>query len=237
MKDSLKGTLTSLGCAAPVVGTTIVSLANPEATLNTVGDGTVSGLNGVSTSANGTADASMNSSETDLGKETLGLITVGALIAGITATPVIHVKTKNDAPFDLMEKRANEVYDKYNKDHIPSDQRGKGIIIADNPETATICNEIFNKTFANKDHLILNIKSLSLAIEETLVKYDLSAEDKKRLEDTASLLKELDAAFTKKKKITLSTKDNEILSFILDSFRKHQENKKSTAKKLVKEKE
>lgn len=230
MDEDLMGTLLSTGGSSSVIGTSAITLTYPEKVADTA-------TNGTSTSAAGSVNSLNGSSESELGKETLGVIIVGAFIAGITAPPVIYVKTKNDAPFDLMEKRANEVYDKYNKNHIPSDQRGKGIIIADNPETATICNEIVNKTFANKDHLILNIKSLSLAIEETLVKYDLSVEDKKRLEDTASLLKELDDAFTKKKKITLSTKDNEILSFILDSFRKHQENKKSNAKKLVKEKE
>lgn len=237
MKERLKGTLTSIGCAVPIVGTSIVSLASPDTTLNTIGDGTVSGLNGLSSSANGTSVKSMGTTEVNSGDATLGVLAVGSLAAGVTAISPTSLKTKNDAPFDLMEKRANKVYDKYNKNHIPSDQRGKGIIIADNPKTATICNEIFNKTFVSRDHLILNIKSFLSAAEETLVKYDLSVGDKEKLENTASLLKELDAAFTKKKMITLSTKDNEMLLFVLDSFRKHQENKKSTAKKLVKEKE
>ena len=232
MKERLKGTLTSIGCAVPIVGTSIVSLASPDTTLNTIGDGTVSGLNGLCSSANGTSVKSMGTTEVNSGDATLGVLAVGSLAAGVTAISPTSLKTKNDAPFDLMEKRANKVYDKYNKNHIPSDQRGKGIIIADNPKTATICNEIFNKTFVSRDHLILNIKSFLSAVEETLVKYDLSVGD-----NTASLLKELDAAFTKKKMITLSTKDNEMLLFVLDSFRKHQENKKSTAKKLVKEKE
>ena len=34
----------------------------------------------------------------------------------------------------------------------------------------------------------------------------------------------------------MTTKDNETLLFILNSFKKHQENKKSNAKKLIKEK-
>ena len=39
-----------------------------------------------------------------------------------------------------------------------------------------------------------------------------------------------------KKIIRLSTKDDEALSFILNCFKKHQENKINTAKKLIKEK-
>ena len=68
-----------------------------------------------------------------------------------------EIETKNDPEYDLIEKRANKIYDKYHKNHVPSSQRGKGIIIADTPDTAVICNEMFNNTFVDEYHLVLNI--------------------------------------------------------------------------------
>lgn len=147
-----------------------------------------------------------------------------------------EIETKNDPEFDLMEKEANKIYDKYHKGHVPSSQRGKGIIIADTPETAVICNEMFNNTFVDEYHLVLNIESLLLAVSNILDTKELIPEERKQLEKAKNLLIELKAAYTEKKIITLSTKDNETLLFILNSFKKHQENKKSNAKKLIKEK-
>ena len=149
---------------------------------------------------------------------------------------IIYYKTKNDIEYDIIEKRANKIYDKYHKGHVPSSQRGKGIIIADTPETAVICNEMFNNTFVDEYHLVLNIESLLLAVSNILDTKELISEERKQLEKTKNLLIELKAAYTEKKIITLSTKDNETLLFILNSFKKHQENKKSNAKKLIKEK-
>ena len=147
-----------------------------------------------------------------------------------------EIETKNDPEFDLMEKEANKIYDKYHKGHVPSSQRGKGIIIADTPETAITCNEMFNNTFVDEYHLVLNIESLLLAVSNILDTKELISEERKQLEKAKNLLIELKAAYTEKKIITLSTKDNETLLFILNSFKKHQENKKSNAKKLIKEK-
>lgn len=147
---------------------------------------------------------------------------------------IIYYKTKNDIEYDVIEKRANKIYDRYHKDHIPSDKRGKGIIIADTPETAVICNEMFNNTFVDEYHLVLNIESLLLAVSNILDTKELISEERKQLEKTKNLLIELKAAYTEKKIITLSTKDNETLLFILNSFKKHQENKKNNAKKLIK---
>ena len=149
---------------------------------------------------------------------------------------IIYYKTKNDIEYDIIEKRANKIYDKYHKGHVPSSQRGKGIIIADTPETAVICNEMFNNTFVDEYHLVLNIESLLLAVSNILDTKELISEERKQLEKAKNLLIELKAAYTEKKIITLSTKDNETLLFILNSFKKHQENKKSNAKKLIKEK-
>ena len=149
---------------------------------------------------------------------------------------IIYYKTKNDIEYDIIEKRANKIYDKYHKGHVPSSQRGKGIIIADTPETAVICNEMFNNTFVDEYHLVLNIESLLLAVSNILDTKELIPEEKAKLEKAKDLLMELKAAYTEKKIITLSTKDNEKLLFILNSFKKHQENKKSNAKKLIKEK-
>ena len=149
---------------------------------------------------------------------------------------IIYYKTKNDIEYDIIEERTNKIYDKYHKSHIPSDKRGKGIIIADTPETAVICNEMFNNTFVDEYHLVLNIESLLLAVSNILDTKELISEERKQLEKTKNLLIELKAAYTEKKIITLSTKDNETLLFILNSFKKHQENKKSNAKKLIKEK-
>jgi len=149
---------------------------------------------------------------------------------------VLYYKTKNDIEYDVIEKRANKIYDKYHKDHISSSQRGKGIIIADTPETAVICNEMFNNTFVDEYHLVLNIESLLLAVSNILDTKELILEEKEKLEKARDLLIELKAAYTEKKIITLSTKDNETLLFILNNFKKHQENKKNNAKKLIKEK-
>lgn len=146
------------------------------------------------------------------------------------------IETKNDPEFDLMEKDANKVYDKYHKNHIPSSQKGKGIIIAETPDTAVICNEMFNNTFVDEYHLVLNIESLLLAVSGILDSKELVQKEKEQLESTKALLIELKAAYTEKKIITLSTKDNETLSFILNSFKKHQENKKNNAKKLIRKK-
>ena len=149
---------------------------------------------------------------------------------------IIYYKTKNDIEYDIIEKRANKIYDKYHKGHVPSSQRGKGIIIADTPETAVICNEMFNNTFVDEYHLVLNIESLLLAVSNILDTKELILEEKEKLEKARDLLIELKAAYTEKKIITLSTKDNETLLFILNNFKKHQENKKNNAKKLIKEK-
>ena len=147
-----------------------------------------------------------------------------------------EIETKNDPEYDLIEKRANKTYDKYHKNHVPSSQRGKGIIIADTPDTAVICNEMFNNTFVDEYHLVLNIKSLLLAVSDILDTKELIPEEKEKMEKTKDLLVELKAAYTEKKIIILDTKDNETLSFILNCFKKHQENKINTAKKLMKEK-
>ena len=149
---------------------------------------------------------------------------------------IIYYKTKNDIEYDIIEKRANKIYDKYHKGHVPSSQRGKGIIIADTSETAVICNEMFNNTFVDEYHLVLNIESLLLAVLNILDTKELISEEKEKLEKARDLLIELKAAYTEKKIITLSTKDNETLLFILNNFKKHQENKKNNAKKLIKEK-
>ena len=149
---------------------------------------------------------------------------------------IIYYKTKNDIEYDIIEKRANKIYDKYHKGHVPSSQRGKGIIIADTPETAVICNEMFNNTFVDEYHLVLNIESLLLAVSNILDTKELIPEEKAKLEKAKDLLMELKAAYTEKKIITLSTKDNETLLFILNNFKIHQENKKNNAKKLIKEK-
>lgn len=147
---------------------------------------------------------------------------------------IIYYKTKNDIEYDIIEKRANKIYDKYHKGHVPSSQRGKGIIIADTPETAVICNEMFNNTFVDEYHLVLNIESLLLAVSNILDTKELIPEEKAKLEKAKDLLMELKAAYTEKKIITLSTKDNEKLLFILNNFKIHQENKKNNAKKLIK---
>ena len=236
MKDSLKETLTSLGIAAPIVGITVASLTEPEQTANTTGNTTISSFDKVSTSVNSSQNSSIDAAGTDLGKNSTILTVACAAIGGMTATPVIMLETKNNIEYDLIEKRANKIYDKYHKNHVPSSQRGKGIIIADTPDTAVICNEMFNNTFVDEYHLVLNIESLLLAVSDILDTKELIPEEKEKMEKTKDLLIELKAAYTEKKIIILDTKDNETLSFILNCFKKHQENKINTAKKLIKEK-
>lgn len=95
---------------------------------------------------------------------------------------------------------------------------------------------MFNKTFVDEYHLVLNIEALLLSVSDILDTKELISEEKEKLEKAKDILIELKAAYTEKKIITLSTKDNETLSFILDCFRKHQENKRNAAKKLIREK-
>ena len=221
MDDDLNNTLMVSGCG---IGITLIT-AYPKSITNS----------GTSTT-DGITKTSFDTSENELGEQ---LITGAAAItfAGATTTPVVYeVKTKNNVNYDVIEKRANKIYDKYHKNHVPSSQRGKGIIIADNPDTAEICHEMFNTTFVDREHLVLNIISLLLALEEIVNEGNIPSNTKVKLEETINLLRDIKAAYTEKKIIRLSTKDDEALSFILNCFKEHQENKKNNAKKLIKEK-
>ena len=230
MDDDSLGISTSLGGSSTIVGLSAIMLSYPEETSRLIVGGTTEG--GITSSVNSIG----NSMESELGKDSIVMIVFSAIIGGMSAAPVIYVETKNDIEYDVIEKRANKIYDKYHKGHVSSSKKGKGIIIADTPETAVICNEMFNNTFVDEYHLVLNIESLLLAISNILDTKELISEERKQLEKAKNLLIELKAAYTEKKIITLSTKDNETLLFILNSFKKHQENKKSNAKKLIKEK-
>jgi len=230
MDDDSLGISTSLGGSSTIVGLSVIMLSYPEETSRLIVGGTTEG--GITSSVNSIG----NSMKSELGEEATGMTVFSAIIGGMSAAPVIYVETKNDIEYDVIEKRANKIYDKYHKGHVSSSQKGKGIIIADTPETAIICNEMFNNTFIDESHLILNIESLLLAISDILGTKELVLEEKEELEKAKELLIELKAAYTEKKIITLSTKDNETLLFILNSFKKHQENKKNNAKKLTKEK-
>lgn len=221
MDDDLINTLMVSGCG---IGITLIT-EYPKSITNS----------GTSTT-DGITKTSFDTSENELGEQ---LITGAAAItfAGATTTPVVYeVRTKNNVNYDVIEKRANKIYDKYHKNHIPSSQRGKGIIIADNPDTAEICHEMFNTTFVDREHLVLNIISLLLALEEIINEDNIPSNTKVKLEETINLLRDIKAAYTEKKIIRLSTKDDEALSFILNCFKEHQENKKNNAKKLIKEK-
>lgn len=225
MNDSLRGTLIGTGSSCGVTGTTATTTEYPETLTNS----------GASI-ANGTGKTSLDSSESGLGKETTGGIVISALAGAFTSAPVVYeVRTKNNIDYDVIEKRANKIYDRYNKNHVPSDKRGKGIIIADNPDTAEICHRMFNTTFVNKEHLILNIISLLLALEEIVNNNNLLPQAKAKLEETINLLNDIKAAYTEKKIIKLSTEHNETLLFILNNFESHQQEKKDNTKKLIKE--
>ena len=227
MDDDSLGISTSLGGSSTIVGLSAIMLSYPEETSRLIVGGTTEG--GITSSVNSIG----NSMESELGKDSIVMTVFFAIIGGMSAAPVIYVETKNDIEYDVIEKRANKIYD---KGHVSSSKKGKGIIIADTPETAVICNEMFNNTFVDEYHLVLNIESLLLAVSNILDTKELISEERKQLEKAKNLLIELKAAYTEKKIITLSTKDNETLLFILNSFKKHQENKKSNAKKLIKEK-
>ena len=230
MNNKLKNTLTSIGGASASLGISAitVSFSDEIGTLTTKNTAPITTSNGTLSTDN----SIKNSTESDVGV----FLTTGVSLGMLGASKSLSIETKNDVDYDLIEKRANKIYDKYHRNHIPSSQRGKGIIIADTPETAVICNEMFNNTFVDEYHLVLNIESLLLAVSNILDTKELISEERKQLEKAKNLLIELKAAYTEKKIITLSTKDNETLLFILNSFKKHQENKKSNAKKLIKEK-
>ena len=230
MNDKLKSTLTSIGGASASLGISAitVSFSDEIGTLTTKNTAPITTSNGALSIDN----SIKNSTESDVGV----FLTTGVSLGMLGASKSLSIETKNDVDYDLIEKRANKIYDKYHRNHIPSSQRGKGIIIADTPETAITCNEMFNNTFVDEYHLVLNIESLLLAVSNVLDTKELISEERKQLEKAKNLLIELKAAYTEKKIITLSTKDNETLLFILNSFKKHQENKKSNAKKLIKEK-
>ena len=230
MNDKLKSTLTSIGGASASLGISAitVSFSDEIGTLTTKNTAPITTSNGALSIDN----SIKNSTESDVGV----FLTTGASLGMLGASKSLSIETKNDVDYDLIEKRANKIYDKYHRNHIPSSQRGKGIIIADTPEIAITCNEMFNNTFVDEYHLVLNIESLLLAVSNILDTKELIPEEKEKLEKTKDLLIELKAAYTEKKIITLSTKDNETLLFILNSFKKHQEKKKSNAKKLIREK-
>ena len=230
MNNKLKNTLTSIGGASASLGISAitVSFSDEIGTLTTKNTAPITTSNGTLSTDN----SIKNSTESDVGV----FLTTGVSLGMLGASKSLSIETKNDVDYDLIEKRANKIYDKYHRNHIPSSQRGKGIIIADTPETAVICNEMFNNTFVDEYHLVLNIESLLLAVSNILDTKELIPEERKQLEKAKNLLIELKAAYTEKKIITLSTKDNETLLLILNSFKKHQENKKSNAKKLIKEK-
>ena len=230
MNNKLKNTLTSIGGASASLGISAitVSFSDEIGTLTTKNTAPITTSNGTLSTDN----SIKNSTESDVGV----FLTTGVSLGMLGASKSLSIETKNDVDYDLIEKRANKIYDKYHRNHIPSSQRGKGIIIADTPETAVICNEMFNNTFVDEYHLVLNIESLLLAVSNILDTKELIPEEKAKLEKAKDLLMELKAAYTEKKIITLSTKDNETLLFILNNFKKHQENKKNNAKKLIKEK-
>ena len=230
MNDKLKSTLTSIGGASASLGISAitVSFSDEIGTLTTKNTAPITTSNGALSIDN----SIKNSTESDVGV----FLTTGVSLGMLGASKSLSIETKNDVDYDLIEKRANKIYDKYHRNHIPSSQRGKGIIIADTPETAITCNKMFNNTFVDEYHLVLNIESLLLAVSNILDTKELIPEEKEKLEKTKDLLIELKAAYTEKKIITLSTKDNETLLFILNSFKKHQEKKKSNAKKLIREK-
>ena len=230
MNDKLKSTLTSIGGASASLGISAitVSFSDEIGTLTTKNTAPITTSNGALSIDN----SIKNSTESDVGV----FLTTGVSLGMLGASKSLSIETKNDVDYDLIEKRANKIYDKYHRNHIPSSQRGKGIIIADTPETAITCNEMFNNTFVDEYHLVINIESLLLAVSNILDTKELISEERKQLEKAKNLLIELKAAYTEKKIITLSTKDNETLLFILNSFKKHQEKKKSNAKKLIREK-
>lgn len=137
MNDNLKGKLTSIGCAASVVAPVVVSLADPDLTINgTTLKVTMTGFDGLTTTGNSTEN-------TDINEDTTSTALAVAAITAMSAPVVAVIETKNNVEYDLIEKRANKIYDKYHKNHIPSDKRGKGFIFADNPDTDYICNEMF----------------------------------------------------------------------------------------------
>ena len=220
MDDDSLGISTSLGGSSTIVGLSAIMLSYPEETSRLIVGGTTEG--GITSSVNSIG----NSMESELGKDSIVMTVFSAIIGGMSAAPVIYVETKNDIEYDVIEKRANKIYDKYHNGHVSSSKKGLGIIIADTPDT----------TVLYEYHLVLNIESLLLEVSNILDTKELISEERKQLEKAKNLLIELKAAYTEKKIITLSTKDNETLLFILNSFKKHQENKKSNAKKLIKEK-
>lgn len=235
MKDNLKTTLKIVGCTVGVgaiIAPTAVSLADPELTCDT-------SSNGATSTGNSAFASSNDSSESEGGSDTTSaVIGTSSIGGGITETfdpnPKIIIKTKNNVEYDLLEKRANKVYDKYHKNHIPSDKRGKGFIFADNPDTAYICNEMFYKTFGSQESLISNIETLLSVVSDVIDNEILSTEDKEKLQKVKEVLMELDAAYTQKKVITLSTKDDETLQFILNEFKKYKEINRNKIKSLKK---
>lgn len=235
MNDNLKTTLKIFGCTVGVgaiIAPTAVSLTDPVLTGDTI-------TNGLTSAGNSVYDSSKGGSESEGGSDTTSAVVVTSSIGGGTTEtfspePDTIIRVKNDVEYDLLEKRANKIYDKYHKNHIPSDKRGKGFIFADNPDTAYICNEMVYKTFGSQESLISNIETLLSVVSDVIDNEILSIEEKVRLQKVKELLIELNAVYTEKKIITLSTKDNETLQFILNEFKKHKEVNKNKIKSLKK---
>ena len=162
MNDKLKSTLTlvgiPLGGSSSVLGLSTITNDYPQVYTSTT--------NSCKPGVDSTGVSSLNSSESKSSNDvTLSVVLCAALGGSSAPVAVYEIETKNDIEYDVIEKRANKIYDRYHKDHIPSDKRGKGIIIADTPETAVICNEMFNNTFVDEYHLVLNRISFTSSIK------------------------------------------------------------------------
>ena len=112
MDDDSLGISTSLGGSSTIVGLSAIMLSYPEETSRLIVGGTTEG--GITSSVNSIG----NSMESDLGKDSIVMTVFSAIIGGMSAAPVIYVETKNDIEYDVIEKRANKIYDKYHKGHV-----------------------------------------------------------------------------------------------------------------------
>lgn len=137
---------------------------------DTVSEQLTSGI-GVDQWADNTSEFNGNTSEMANGHpEALstvwGLLTAGAGIGGSSYSGgnIIEIFTQNKKPYSQVERKAKQIYDKYNKNHTVGLDEGASLIVVD-PETAKVINEIVAGA-KSKEELLKYLDVLEKVIQE-----------------------------------------------------------------------
>lgn len=99
---------------------------------------------------------------------TFGLTTVGGLLTlfsgSLSAGPVIILRTENRKAYSVVERKAKDIYDEYDKKHIKENQSGASLLI-ESPEVANVLNEVLSGV-NSKYELVHQLELLEKTIVE-----------------------------------------------------------------------